>query len=107
LAIADLNGDGLQDIAVANAGAATVSVFKNTISSGTLSFATKTDFTVGTAPKGIAIGDIDGNGMQDIVVANSGSTTISVLRNGETNVLQSICDQNRKLLQHFRCEAPT
>jgi hypothetical protein len=81
LAIADLNGDGLQDIAVANSGTTTVSVFKNTMSAGTLSFATKTDLTVGSNPKGIAIGDIDGNGVADIVVSNSGSTTISVLRN--------------------------
>jgi len=81
LVIADLNGDGLQDIAVANAGTTTVSVFKNTMSAGTLSFAAKSDFTVGSNPKGIAIGDIDGNGVPDIVVSNSGSTTISVLRN--------------------------
>ena len=81
LSIADLNGDGLQDIAVANSGTTTISVFKNTMSTGSLSFAAKADFTVGSNPKGIAIGDIDGNGVPDIVVSNSGSTTISVLRN--------------------------
>ena len=81
VAIGDLDGDGKPDLAVANSGSASVSVFRNTSSSGTVSFASKVDFTTGTSPFSIAIGDLDGDGKSDLAVANSGSASVSVLRN--------------------------
>jgi len=41
----------------------------------------KVDFQAGDAPFSTAIGDVDGDGKPDLVVANSSSNTISVLRN--------------------------
>ena len=44
----------------------------------------KVDFVTGTIPSSVAIGDIDGDGKPDMVIANSGSNTISVFRNIST-----------------------
>ena len=66
-AIGDLDGDGEPDLAVVNNGSNTVSVFRNTSTSGSVSFASKVDFTTGTSPYSIAIGDLDGDGKADIM----------------------------------------
>ena len=88
LVLSDLDGDGKPDLAATNAVSNTVSVFHNTSTSGTISFAAKVDFTTGTDPSGLAIGDLDGDGKRDIALTNYGSgagTTISVLRNTSTS----------------------
>ncbi len=85
VAISDLDGDGKSDLAVTNYGAATVSIFLNTGTSGTISFAPNVDFTTGTNPVGVVtIGDLDGDGKPDLVVANSFSNTVSAFRNTST-----------------------
>ncbi len=77
----DFDGDGKTDLAVANANFNTVSVFQNTGSSGTVSFAAKVDFATGTSPQGTSTGDFDGDGKIDLAVANNGSATVSIFRN--------------------------
>jgi len=77
----DLDGDGKVDLAVANYSSNTVSVFRNTGSGGNISYAAKVDFTTGTQPHSVSIGDLDGDGKADIAVANDGSNTVSVFRN--------------------------
>jgi trimeric autotransporter adhesin len=84
VALGDIDGDGKKDMVIANQGSASVSVFRNTATSGAISsssFAAKVDFTTGTNPFSVAIGDIDGDGKMDVVVANNSSTSISVFRN--------------------------
>ncbi len=49
------------------------------------SFATKVDFTAGSRPYGVSIGDIDGDGKPDLIVANIVSNNISILRNTSSN----------------------
>jgi len=87
VAIGDLDGDGKPDLAVANQNSASVSLFRNTSTSGSIvagSFAAKVDFTTGTTPRSIAIGDLDGDGKPDLAVANNGSASVSVFRNTST-----------------------
>ena len=84
-AIGDLDGDGKPDLAVANANGGSVSVLRNTSTSGSLSFDAKVDFNTGTSPYTVAIGDLDGDGKPDLAVANLNSSTVSVLRNTSTS----------------------
>ena len=83
VAIADINGDGKPDLAVANYSSNTVSVLLNTTATGatTPSFPAKVDFPTGTNPDSVAIDDINEDGKPDLVVANEGSNTVSVLLN--------------------------
>ena len=83
MAVGDLNGDGKPDLVVANYGSDTVSVLLNTTTPGaaTPSFAAKQDFTTGTDPVSVAVGDLNGDGKPDLAVANYGSNTVSVLLN--------------------------
>jgi subtilase family serine protease len=82
--VRDIDGDGKPDLVVANSGAGTISVLRNTGVTGSLttnSFAPKVDFATGSGCSSVAVGDLDGDGQPDVVTANSGSSTVSLLRN--------------------------
>ncbi len=84
-AIGDIDLDGKPDLIVTNSSSSTVSVFRNTSVMGSISFATKVNFTTGSTPAFVTIGDLDGDGKPDIAIANFGSTTVSVLKNLSSN----------------------
>ena len=78
VAIADLNGDGRLDLAVANFYSGTVSVL---LGNGDGTFAPNSDFDTGGGSSSVAIADLNGDGRPDLAVANfySTSNTLSVL----------------------------
>ena len=82
VAIGDFNGDGIQDFAAANAGSNNVSIRLGNGSGGFTSPATP-EVTVGDTPQSVAIGDFNGDGIQDFAAANDNSNNVSIrLGNG-------------------------
>ncbi|MCG9898535.1 MAG: FG-GAP-like repeat-containing protein, partial [Hydrotalea sp.] len=81
IAIGDFNGDSYLDIATANSQTNNVSILRNNSTTGNISFAPKVDFATGNNPIGIAIGDLNEDGNQDLVVANLNQNNFSYLRN--------------------------
>ena len=80
VAIGDLNGDGKPDLATANLiyRTNTVSVLLNR---GDGSFQAKLDYRTGGDPYSVVIGDLNGDGKQDLATANLHANTVSVLLN--------------------------
>ena len=86
IATGDLDGDGKQEIVIAGLYTNRISVYRNTSTPGTItaaSLAAKVSFISDTIsmPTSLAIGDLDGDGKPELVVANSYSNTLSVLKN--------------------------
>jgi hypothetical protein len=84
IAAGDLDGDGKPDVVVTSREANTISVFLNTSTAGTVSFATKVDYATGLMPQGVRVVDIDGDGKLDIAVSNLNAITVSVFLNTST-----------------------
>ena len=77
--IGDIDGDGKPDLALAN-NAGTLTVYRNISSSGSFSFDSRVDFTAGSNPWSVSIGDLDGDGKPDLVTANQNGNSISILK---------------------------
>jgi hypothetical protein len=78
VAVADFDGDGRPDLAVANADSSSVSVIEHVGLGGP---GINNTYSVGTFPLGVAAGDFTGDGKPDIITADDSSSTISLLRN--------------------------
>ena len=66
IAVGDVNGDGIDDIAVCNEGGADVTVLLG--SKNGLREAPGSPFAAGPHPSGVALGDLDGDGHADLAV---------------------------------------
>ncbi len=75
---ADLNGDGILDLAAADFGGGRVSVLTG-VGDGT--FAAVKNFSVKSGPRAIAVADLDGDGRPDLAVPNDTAGNVSVLLN--------------------------
>ena len=88
IAVADFNGDGKADLAVANSVSSTCPTVpcpeSDTVTillgngDGTFT-ATPVSPATGAQPLSIAVGDFNGDGKPDLAVANSGSNTVTIL----------------------------
>src|SRR5579864_4592267 len=74
-AVADLNGDGIPDVVVANQGSNDVSVL---LGKGDGTLRPALSFAAGVSPTGIVLADINGDAKLDIVVLVSGNPLSSV-----------------------------
>lgn len=83
-ATGDLDGDGKPEIVASNGSGSVVSVYKNTSVPGNVTL-TKTNFTANASGGGVAIGDVDGDGKPDMLVADQNGQYLSVFRNTITN----------------------
>jgi hypothetical protein len=75
VAVGDFNLDGKMDIAVVSQTGNTVTVY---LGNGNNTFQTGVPYATGTGPDSVAVADVNGDGLLDLVTANSGGT-VSVL----------------------------
>lgn len=77
VSVADWNGDGLPDIAIANNNASKVASVL--LGKGNGTFEAAQTFAAQTSPSALALGDFNEDGGYDLVVANRASASVTVL----------------------------
>jgi T5SS/PEP-CTERM-associated repeat protein len=87
VATGDVTGDGVLDAVIAlpsptGSGPGSVAILPGVRPAGGTwqGFGSPITLPVGVRPAGVTIGDLDGDGRADLLVANSGSNTVSLLR---------------------------
>ena len=82
VAAADVNGDGKPDLISANLGDGTLTVLTNNGSGGFGYNATlNVGLSINSAPAFVLVADVNGDGKPDLISANSGDNTVTVLTN--------------------------
>ncbi|WP_354699774.1 hypothetical protein DSM112329_00029 [Paraconexibacter sp. AEG42_29] len=84
VAVGDLNGDTIPDLVTANGGSNSVSVLLGDEAGstgkgdGTFTASPQSPAT-GNSPRSVAVGDLNGDGFRDLVTANAGANTATVM----------------------------
>src|SRR5262249_45932311 len=89
-AVADFNGDGKLDVAVAQYNASSVGVF---LGQGNGTLGTRVDYTMQVNPTSLVAGDFNADGKVDLVSSNLGNDAVGYLRgNGDGTFVQAAVD---------------
>lgn len=81
VATGDFDGDGKQDIALADFSQDSISIFRNISIPGSVMLAPKINYAAGDMPSGIVVGDLNGDNKPDIASINYVSATVSLFKN--------------------------
>jgi hypothetical protein len=84
MAVHDLDGDGKPELITCNRKDNNVSVYQNMATNGVIdntSLAARVNYPAGKGPFNIAITDIDGDGLADLIITNTDTNTISIFKN--------------------------
>lgn len=84
ITVGDLDGDGKPDLIAAGVSPDNISIFLNKSTPGNISFAGSATFPVGHGPFNASIGDLDGDGKPDLVVADMYANRLTIFRNTST-----------------------
>ena len=87
LAVADVNGDGLLDLVVADNFSNTVSIL---LGAGDGTFGQPLNLDAGDRPSAVAVGDFNGDGIPDLAITNSFVGTVSVLLGSGNGTFQKL-----------------
>ena len=81
LALNDIDGDGKPEVVTRHQFNSNISVFRNSSTSGSLTFQPKVDFSCFDASRSLAVGDLDNDGKPDIAAGSYSSLNYSFFTN--------------------------
>jgi FG-GAP-like repeat len=90
--VGDFNGDGHQDLATTNIGPNLPNSVSILLGQGDGTFQAAPDIEVGADPRSVIVGDFNGNGHEDLAVANLFSNSVSILLGQGDGTFQAASD---------------
>ena len=89
MSVGDFNGDGVQDLAVLDSGSNSLNVMLGN-GSGGFTAGSGSPIAVGVGPVSAVVGDFNGDGIEDIAIANSGANNVTVMLGGKARTTATL-----------------